>query len=275
MTLRMRVYRLVDVNQTDSFWSKAFDTAIIALILANVMAIILESYAGLRMQYKAYFLAFEYFSTAVFTLEYLMRLWVAPLHYRQLKPWAAYFRYGISMGALIDLAAILPTYLPFITPVDTRFMRVLRLFRLARIFKLRRYSESFGLIGQVMREKRTELYATLFVTFMLMVVAATLMYFVEGQAQPEAFPNIVATFWWAVATLTTVGYGDVYPITDLGKFISGVIALLGIGLVALPTGILSSAFVDKLNEKKQPQSGTHCPTCGRPWELHDEDAPIE
>ncbi|MEM7040065.1 MAG: ion transporter, partial [Bacteroidota bacterium] len=169
-----------------------------------------------------------------------------------------FVKYVTSPLAIIDLLAILPSILIIIAPyyaplnsvMDLRVVRMLRTMRLLRIFKITRYSQSMRLIGAVLREKRRDLSVTIFITLMLMVVSATLMYHVEHEAQQDKFPNIFSTLWWAVATLTTVGYGDVYPITALGKILSGIIALLGIGLVALPTGILSSAFVDRMARQK-------------------------
>ncbi len=168
--------------------------------------------------------------------------------------------------ALIDLAAILPFYLPMIINLDLRFLRILRLTRIFRILKINRYTESLEMIKVVLYKKKEELGVTTFVTFLLLLFSSSLMYYIETEAQPEAFPNIIASFWWGVATLTTVGYGDVYPITVIGKILSGIIALLGIGLVALPTGIISSGFMDEMNQKRKSEreykKKNYCPYCG-------------
>ena len=153
--------------------------------------------------------------------------------------------------AVIDLLAILPFYIPMLIPIDLRFLRVLRLTKILRILKLNRYSKSLQLLGKILKNKRADLLVTVFVTTILIIFASSLMYYIENPAQPEQFPNIVASFWWAITTLTTVGYGDLYPITILGKILSGVIALLGIGLVALPTGIISSGFIEELSQRKK------------------------
>ncbi len=152
--------------------------------------------------------------------------------------------------AIVDLLAIAPFYIEIVASqmgllemMDLRFIRVLRLMRLLRIFKLNRYSSSMKMIGAVIKEEKEKLFITVFMTSILMVLAAALIWTVEHEVNPTWFPNIYASMWWAVATLTTVGYGDVYPVTPMGKILSGVIALLGIGLVALPTGILSGSFV--------------------------------
>ncbi|MDP4662077.1 MAG: ion transporter [Salibacteraceae bacterium] len=262
MTIRERIFSIIDEKNKASTASRSFDFFIVGLIILNVVAIILESFKSLRQDYKQEFFYFEIFSVAVFTLEYLIRLLTSDLRYPNKNAFKAAIAFLTSPLALVDILAVLPTYLPLLIPIDLRFVRILRLLRITRLFKINRYSKSLKLIGDVFREKRSDLGITFFVTFILMVIASTLMYFIEGDEQPDMFPNIVASFWWAVATLTTVGYGDVYPITAWGKFISGIIALLGIGLVALPTGILSSAFIEKINDKKNLE-GNVCPTCGQ------------
>ncbi len=230
--------------------SKTFTKCIYTLIILNVIAIILESYKGLRIQFGDLFRAFEIFSVIIFTIEYALRLWTSE---RKLK-------FVFSTFGLIDLIAILPFYLPFLFVFDFRFLRILRLFRMLRVFKLGRYSKSLRLIGSVLKETRAELAMTIFIAFILLVFSSTLMYYVENEAQPENFASIGHAFWWAIATLTTVGYGDVYPVTGLGKFLSAIIALIGIGFVALPTGIISSAFIERIKESKKEKC--KCPHCG-------------
>jgi voltage-gated potassium channel len=263
MTFREEIFNVIDENNKGTRLSRTFDFFIIGLITLNVVAIILESFENLRLTYKQEFYYFEIFSVTVFTIEYVLRLFTADLKYPDKSKIGATTSFITSPIALVDLFAILPIYLPLLIPIDLRFIRILRLLRVIRLFKINRYSRSLKLIGDVFKEKRSDLGITVFVTFILLVIASTLMYYIEGQEQPEAFPNIVASFWWAVATLTTVGYGDIYPITAWGKFISGIIALLGIGLVALPTGILSSAFIEKINEGKTENNSGTCSTCGQ------------
>ena len=263
MTFRQRIFNIINEKNQATRVNQAFDIFIVGLIVLNVVAIILESFKSLKATYAYEFYCFELFSVAVFTAEYLLRLFTADFKYPNQPKAKAVVSFATSPLALVDLLAILPTYLPLLIPVDLRFIRILRLLRIARLFKINRYSRSLKLIGGIFREKRSDLAITIFVALILLIIASTLMYHIEGRAQPEAFPNIVASFWWAVATLTTVGYGDVYPITAWGKFISGIIALLGIGLVALPTGILSSAFIERINDQRATQRQGTCPTCGR------------
>lgn len=263
MSFRQKIFKIIDEGEKGTVSGRAFNTFIVVLIILNVAAIILESFKDIKASYTDELYAFEMFSIVVFTGEYILRLLTADLKTPERSRVQSIVGFIRSPLAIVDLLAILPAYLPLLITVDLRFIRILRLLRIARLFKINRYTKSLKLIGDVFREKRTELGITVFVTFILLVIASTMMYYIEGRAQPEAFPNIVASFWWAVATLTTVGYGDVYPITGWGKFISGIIALIGIGMVALPTGILSSAFMDKIEQGKQADESEVCSTCGQ------------
>jgi voltage-gated potassium channel len=247
-------------------YNKYFIRFIYALIVLNVLTLILESYKELSDNYGIFFYAFEIFSVAIFTLEYLIRIWVSDKTKEDKKE---RINFAFSTLGIIDLIAIIPFYLPFIFPFDLRIVRILRLFRLLRIFKLSRYSKSLKTIQYIFKETKAELSITVFVTFVLMILSSTLMYYIEHDAQPEKFASIGDAVWWAVATLTTVGYGDVYPVTALGKVLSGIIALIGIGFVALPTGIISSAFIEKIQAEKKSKKGKKaknkdcCPTCGK------------
>ncbi len=259
MSFRKRLYVLVD---EDSRIGNVFNTLIILLIVLNMVAIILESVKSLQDQYDFWFEAFESFCLVIFTIEYVVRISTADYVFPQYKGWRPFTKYIFSFMALVDLLSILPSLLLILLPqgllAEMQFIRMLRIMRVFRVLKITRYSNSLRMMGDVLKEKSGELSITIFVALILMVIASTLMYYAEHTTQPDQFPDIVHAFWWAIATLTTVGYGDVYPVTALGKILSGVIALLGIGLVALPTGILSSAFVDRMEvarrKKKQEKS---------------------
>ncbi len=183
------------------------------------------------------------------------------LSYKKLKKKAYDFIIKIDAGLWYQ------NLFPLIITFDLRFLRMLRLTRLFRLFKVYRYSKALRIVGRVLKNKKEPLFLTLFVTFMLLLIASSLMYYIEHDAQPDAFPNIFSAFWWAVATLTTIGYGDVLPITGWGKLLSGVIALLGIGLVALPTGIIGSGFMEVIERKEKPR---YCPHCGKIIERGNE-----
>ncbi|MDN5201320.1 ion transporter [Fulvivirgaceae bacterium BMA10] len=264
MSLRRKIFEIIHQDKNASKLNGAFSLFVMILILLNVLAIILESFKGARDAYSDFFHDFEIFSVAVFTIEYLLRIWTCDLLYKESNKLKAMSKFIFSPLGLIDLLAILPFYLPLIIAFDMRFVRILRVVRLIRIFKLNRYSSSLKLIMDVIKEKKAELGVTLFMSFVLLFISSTLMFYIEGSIQPEAFPNILATFWWAIATLTTVGYGDVYPVTEWGKILSSIIAILGIGMVALPTGLISSEFMDKFSgtKKEEAKSVKYCPHCG-------------
>jgi len=265
-SIQRRVFEIIERSEDGDTASRVFDLFIVSLILLNVAAVIAASFATFRAAYAHALDIFEIVSVAIFTVEYVLRLWTARYKYPHLRPALATVRYVFSFLALIDLCAVLPFYLPALFRVDLRFLRILRVTRILRVLKIHRYAESLQMIGRVLRDRGRELLVTIFITTLLLLVASSAMYYLEGDAQPEQFPNIVASFWWAIATLTTVGYGDVFPVTTGGKIISGIIALLGIGLVALPTGIISSGFLDELQRKREntkPNSQV-CPHCGEP-----------
>ena len=236
--------------------SKRFDTLIISLIVLSIVSIIVESFDVANPMLVDILDYSEFIIVIIFSLEYLCRLWTADLLYPHLSKLDARIKFILSFEGVIDLLAILPFYLPLLFKADLRFLRLMRLLLLFRILKLRRYSKSVDVFVSVFKDKRKDLAITGYITFLLVLVSSMLMYQIEHKVQPEKFSNIIETFWWSIATLTTVGYGDVYPITPMGKILSGFIAILGIGLVALPTGIIGSGFIDKLGKKERT-----CPKC--------------
>lgn len=268
---RERIFKILEKAEAGDIPSHFFDNAIIVLIGLNIAAIILESFNALCTSYQKYFDWFEVFSISVFSVEYVLRIITSDFKYPDKKRFTALVMFVFSFMAIVDLIAIIPFYLPMIFRVDLRFLKILRLTRLVRIIKIHRYTESIDMIITVGRKKKEELLVTIFITFLLLLLASSIMYHVENNDQPQAFPNIIATFWWAVATLTTVGYGDVYPVTVMGKILSGIIALLGIGLVALPTGIISSGFMEEIVERRAVKEAADnkkcfCPYCGNKLE---------
>lgn len=254
--------------------SQVFDHSIEVLIVLNIAAVILESFSNIKTTYSHLFTTFELLSVIIFTAEYILRVWTADLRFPKKTKLKARITFIFSGMAIIDILAILPFYVPLTLRIDLRILRILRLTRILRVLKLGRYSKSLALIGRVLKRSKADLAVTLFVTFLLLLLASSLMYFVENPAQPEKFPNIVASAWWTIITLTTVGYGDVYPITVLGKILGGIIALLGIGLVALPTGIISSGFMEEIKSNNlkgasKIQDRITCPHCGKAFDLNE------
>ena len=248
--LRQRAYRIVEPSASIKDPNFAFDVLIIVLILLNVVAIILESVPEFYDTHGPLFFYFEIFSVFVFTIEYLLRFWTIVEKVGYENPIKGRIKWMVRPIALIDLFAILPFYLPFIG-VDLRFLRIFRTLRIIRIFKIARYTTAFDLIKRVFREKKEEILISVLFIFVLLIVVSTLVYYAEREAQPEVFGTIPRTLWWGVITLSTVGYGDAIPITTMGKILGGVISLLGIGLFALPTGILASGFSEEIGKRKQ------------------------
>jgi voltage-gated potassium channel len=239
---------------------RAISFSLIGLILLNVLAVMAESVAGIKAGYGVWLTWFEYLSVTVFIAEYLLRVWSCTANLRYQHPLFGRIRFALTPLAIVDMLAILPTLLIW-GGVDLRFLRILRLSRMLRLAKLGRYSKALQTMGLVLRNKREELVLALLLMVMILVVSSSLMYMAENARQPEAFSSIPATMWWGIMTLTTVGYGDVYPITTLGKLTAAVIAVAGIGLFALPAGIVGSAFVE-LREQEKAERQSVCPHCG-------------
>ncbi|MEK9604622.1 MAG: ion transporter [Flavobacteriaceae bacterium] len=219
-----------------------FDKFIYLLIIVNVLAMILESHASIRNVYGPYFHIFEAFSIYIFSFEYLYRIRLA----YQDKQMKGVFQYVFSTFGLIDLVSILPFFLNQFIKVDGRFLRILRLFRLTRIFKLGRDSSSLKLFIKALKGVKNELKFTLFLSTLAILFSASAIYYLENEAQPDKFSSITESIWWATVSLATVGYGDVYPITPGGKVFASFISLIGIGIVAIPTGIISASFVEEI-----------------------------
>ncbi|MCJ8168322.1 ion transporter [Atopomonas sediminilitoris] len=245
-TLRRRVYFYLE--DTQSWLPRLLQLAIALLILGNVAAVVLESVAHIEAAYAAQFLLFEQISVALFSLEYLLRLYSAPENPSFAEARSPRMAYLTSPMAIVDLLAIAPFFLAMFISVDTRILRVLRLLR---VFKLARYSASLELLGTVMRKEASSFASALFVMLIIIIFAASGMYAVERHIQPEHFGSIPAAMWWATVTLTTVGYGDVVPHTALGKAFGMVITLAGVGMAALPAGILASGFSRELELRRE------------------------
>ena len=247
LNLQKKVYHLLDPD-SDFWYSKLINRFIIATILLTVTAVILESESSLELHYSLIFEQIEYFSLIVFFIEYALRLWSAPMNpqYSNLSAASARWTYARSFFAIIDLVAILPFILSFFT-VDTRVLRIIRLFR---IFKITRYNAAMNTLLAVVKEKAKDLLSVIFLLAIVLVMSSSGIYLFEHSAQPDHFGSILRSMWWAIVTITTVGYGDVVPITVPGRIFAGLIMVASIGLVALPAGILASAFSEQLDRHK-------------------------
>lgn len=267
---RSRIYEILEATGRQNALSYSFDALLITLVAINLIALVLETVDSLRMQFGELFWIIEVVTVLAFTFEYILRTWAAVENPRFSHPLFGRLRYASTPMAIIDLLAILPFWLAFLVGVDGRAMQILRIFRILRLAKLTRYSRTLRALGKALLVKRDELIITLFAMLILLMLASTAIYHAEHRAQPEAFSSIPAAMWWGIATLTTVGYGDIFPVTPLGRIIGSVIAVLGIGMFALPAGILGSAFLEQIQAQRNPQS-KRCPHCGALLEESNDD----
>jgi len=251
--IRRRVWEIVETARPGDHASHAFDVIILWLIVLNGVAVIAGSVSAVQAAWGGFFNLFEVFSVAVFTMEYVARVWACTADLRFAHPIWGRIRLIFRPMLMVDLLAILPFYLPFIY-ADLRIFRVL---------KIARYSQPLVLMGEVIDARKEELMISAGLMGLLLVISSSLLYQCENPVQPDRFSSIPATMWWAVATLTTVGYGDLYPVTPLGKIFAGISAVLGIGMFALPTGILGAGFMEAIQRRKE-KSSRCCPHCGKP-----------
>ncbi|MCG8669792.1 MAG: ion transporter [Pseudomonadales bacterium] len=242
-SLRARVYWWLERPDNDAKGPRLLDIALIILIILNVTAVILETVDSLYFRWQQAFDIFEAISLTIFVIEYLARLWVAPEN-PHIK---SRFKWATSPIAIIDLLAILPALLYLFIPID---LRILRTFRMLRLLKLTRYSPALGMLLAVFEEESGAFFAGFFILSLMLIFAASGAWLAEHEAQPDAFGSIPAAMWWAVATLTTVGYGDVTPITVAGKIFGAIITVVGIGMAALPAGIIASGLNEQIHRRR-------------------------
>jgi voltage-gated potassium channel len=245
---RRRIYELLDPT-VQTVWDRIVHQGLIALVLVNVLSVVLESVPSVETRYGALFQAVELVSLVVFTVEYAMRLWSSVEHMPMAgqSPASIRWRWARTPAALVDLVAILPFYLLLFTGAD---LRALALFRLVRFFKLARYSSGLASLAEAVWAERRALLATLLILWGLVLTTATVMHLAEREAQPDRFGTIPDAMWWAVVTLTTVGYGDAVPVTPLGKVLAGITAIMGIAMLALPVGIIATAFSEVIHRRE-------------------------
>ncbi|MDE6727653.1 MAG: ion transporter [Oscillospiraceae bacterium] len=270
--MKLRTHEILEVARPNDKASRIVDIGLMCLILINVTLIIAETFELSPLAVKIGSII-ETISVVIFTLEYILRLWSADLSYPKLSPFRSRMRYVISFAAMIDLISLLPSYISVIS-ANFMVLRMLRVLKLLRAFKLNRYTHALRDIGEVFRKKASQLISSMLVVSFLMLISAVLMYDAEHEAQPEVFDNALSGLWWAIVTVTTVGYGDIRPITAFGRVMGGVIALLGIGFVAVPTGIITAGFSEQIAQKKTEKEAAErsnddkqddkkfCPYCG-------------
>ena len=247
-SLRYRIHMILEAGRSSGRLGLLFEIFLIVLIVANAIAVSLDSIPRFALAYGRLFQWFEVVSVAIFTLEYALRVWTAPEDPRYAeRPFADRLRYIVQPYMLIDLVAIAPAYIALFVPFAD--LRILRLFRLFRLLKIARYSPAVSTLIHVLSLERRALFGTLLLLLCITCLCAEAMYVIEGQVQPRVFGDLPSCMYWAIITLTTVGYGDVTPITAAGRFLAGTTAVMGLGLFALPVGIIASAFVTEIHRR--------------------------
>lgn len=248
---RKRLFQIIEVGYDLDIISRIYDFINVFAIIANITVSIMYTYDGVREDYGKWLVLVEGITVFYFTIDYILRLWTARFLYPKLKSGHALRKYIFSFNGIIDLLSFLPYYLPVFFPAGTVAFRMIRIVRIFRLFRINAYYDSFSVIGQVIYLKRQQLMSSVFIILVLMIGSSLCMYSIEHEAQPEVFENAFSGIWWSVSTLLTVGYGDIYPITAIGKLVGIIIAFLGVGMVAIPTGIISAGFVNQYSVIKK------------------------
>lgn len=242
---RKRLFDIIQIGNTSDRPSRYFDIFIAVVIIANISVLFLETFQSLS-EYFGLFDAIDDITVSIFIVEYILRIWTADFLFPEQKRGVAIFRFITSANGIIELLTILPFF--FLSGmVVFRMLRVVRIFHL---FRLNSHYDSFSVIRTVLNEKKNQILSSLFIIFIVIMASSLLMYNVENKVQPESFENAFSGLWWSVSTILTIGYGDIYPVTILGKILGVIISFLGVFAVALPTGIISAGFVEQYQEMK-------------------------
>lgn len=246
---KKRIFDIIQIGQRGDFVSRVFDLFIVIVILVNIAVLFLETFDEV-MEYSHLLRAVETVTIIIFAIEYLLRIWTAEYLYPDKSRGKAILRFLISFDGIVDLCTILPFF--FLSGfVALRMLRVVRIFHL---FRINAYYDSFHVITSVLAEKKNQIISSVFIILVLMMASSLCMYSAEHEAQPEVFRNAFSGIWWSMSTILTVGYGDIYPVTVLGRMMAIIISFLGVGVVAIPTGIISAGFVEQYTQL-QNQSG--------------------
>lgn len=254
---RRRAFEIIEVGTSEDIPSRAYDIASVIVMLVNITVTMLYTFDEMELNYGDTLLTLEAVTVAFFAVDYCLRIWTAQFLYPQLSEGRALWKYVTSFTGIIDLLSFLPYYLPVFFPAGTAVFRMFRVVRIFRLFQINSYYNSLNVIVEVLKSKYQQLMSSVFIILVMMVASSLCMYSVEHAAQPEVFQNAFSGIWWAMSTLLTVGYGDIYPVTTLGKLIGIFIAFLGVGIVAIPTGIISAGFVDQYSRLKRISEYAH------------------
>ena len=248
---RRRISEIIEAGTAGDWVSKGYDLISTLIVIVNIAVTVLYTFDRMELQYGDTLLLIESITIAFFAVDYVLRLWTACFIYPGIPEARAIRKYMLSFTGLIDLLSWLPYYLPIFFPAGAAVFRMLRVVRIFRLFQINAYYNSLNVIGEVISSKRQQLMSSVFIILVLMMASSLCMYSLEHEAQPEVFSNAFSGIWWSVSTLLTVGYGDIYPITYFGKIMGIFISFLGVGMVAIPTGIISAGFVDQYSRLKR------------------------
>lgn len=256
--IQNRVFHMVQVGFVEDPLSRSYDIINLLSIIVNLIVICMYSFKDFNAAHHHALYIIESITVAFFALDYVLRIWTAPLEHVHDTKGKAVLKYIFSFSGIIDLISFLPFYLPFFFPYGTVAFRLFRVMRLFRIFRINAYNDSLSAIATVLKKKRHQLLSSFFIILVLMIFSSLCMYSIENRAQPGVFKNAFSGIWWAASALLTVGYGDIYPITVTGKIFGVIITFLGVGLVAIPTGIISAGFVEQYQDMAdRSSSGTN------------------
>lgn len=258
---RNRIFTIIQVGNRDDIPSRAYDVFLMIAVLLNFGIAVFDTFPK-AVEFRGLIVAVEIITVIIFLVDYILRIVTADYLYPEKKPGQARLRFLVSWSGIIDFLSCIPYFFFH----GASLLRIFRVIRILRVFRLRFYSDPLKTISDVLRKKRDQLISSCFIVFVMMCAASIIMYNLEHKAQPETFANAFSGLWWAVSTLLTVGYGDVVPITVAGKICGSIMTFLGVGLVAIPTGILSAGFIEQMNEEKRSEEEckyNYCPHCGK------------
>ena len=248
---RKRLFEIIEIGLPGDVASQVYDAFNILSIVINLVVSVMYTFDDLHAKFGPWLVTVEAITVAFFALDYCLRLWTAKFLRPSLSEPKAVLRYIFSFSGLVDLLSFLPYYLPVFFPSGAVAFRMFRVARVFRLFRVNAYYDSLGVITQVISSKRQQLFSSVFILLVLMLASSLCMYSLEHEAQPQVFTNAFSGIWWSVSTLLTIGYGDIYPVTTMGKVFSIFITFLGVGMVAIPTGIISAGFVDQYTRIKR------------------------
>ena len=250
-TLRKRICTIIEIGTTGDWPSRLYDALYALVLLSNLTVTVLHTFDSVTQRHDALLTAVESVTVAFFAADCVLRIWTAGCLHPGLSEGQAIRKYILSFGGIVDILSFLPYYLPVFFPAGAAAFRIVRLVRIFRLFRINAYYDALSVIADVISGKKQQLISSVFIISVLMLASSLCMYSLEHEAQPEVFQNAFSGIWWSVSTLLTVGYGDIYPITTAGKIVSIFITFLGVGMVAIPTGIISAGFVDQYSRIKR------------------------